>query len=197
MAGNVELFDNESLERLHGHVCVGLAIGVRAARAGMRASGRDAASSTLTVVGETHTCPVDAVQVLTGCTVGNGRLLLQDHGKTTFTFFATDEGRGVRVAARPWGSPDSDYRTLFDAIMDGSAGLEERRRFAELQLDLSRRVMAASDDELFVVSDVEGSPPPRAIGPSVACGQCGEATMEWYLADHAGRSLCLPCRSSS
>ena len=43
---------------------------------------------------------MDAVQFLTGCTIGKGNLILRDWGKQVFNFGRRSDGRMVRVALR-------------------------------------------------------------------------------------------------
>ncbi|HET6488996.1 MAG TPA: formylmethanofuran dehydrogenase subunit E family protein [Syntrophales bacterium] len=55
----------------HGHVCPGLAIGYRAAKAAMAWLGeRRAPDEEVVVIAETDACGCDAIQVLTGCAFG-------------------------------------------------------------------------------------------------------------------------------
>ena len=57
----------------HGHFCPGLLIGYRAALAGLHQLGVErAADEQLVAIAETDVCGVDAVQYVTGCTVGKG-----------------------------------------------------------------------------------------------------------------------------
>lgn len=91
-------FRVEPVTSFHGHMCMGLALGIRAARLGLE-SVRTDGSGGLVVVSETRTCAVDAVQYLTGCSLGRGTLLVDDQGKNAFTFFPPDAA-AVRVAVR-------------------------------------------------------------------------------------------------
>ena len=59
----------------HGHWCPGLATGIRVAELALREIGR-AGDEDIVAVAESDTCAVDAIQVLTGCTVGKGNLVL-------------------------------------------------------------------------------------------------------------------------
>lgn len=69
----------EKAVEFHGHVCPGLAIGYRAAELGIEAlaCGRDTDEELVAIV-ENDACGVDAVQVVTGCTLGKGNLILKD-----------------------------------------------------------------------------------------------------------------------
>jgi len=80
----------------HGHVCPGLSIGFRAAKAGMRyLQAMRAEDEELVAVVETDACSADAVQVLTGCTFGKGNFIYKDYGKMV------GEGRRKGSAAFP------------------------------------------------------------------------------------------------
>ncbi|MBW2392561.1 MAG: formylmethanofuran dehydrogenase subunit E family protein, partial [Deltaproteobacteria bacterium] len=56
----------------HGHMCPGLAIGIRAAEVALRDIGPHAHDEEVVAVVETDMCGVDAIQSLTGCTFGKG-----------------------------------------------------------------------------------------------------------------------------
>jgi formylmethanofuran dehydrogenase subunit E len=86
--------------RFHGHMCPGLAIGIRAAEIGLREIGRDGDEEIVAVV-ETDMCGVDAIQYLTGCTFGKGNLIHLDYGKNAFSFYRRADGKSLRVVAKP------------------------------------------------------------------------------------------------
>ncbi|MBC7237871.1 MAG: formylmethanofuran dehydrogenase subunit E family protein, partial [Chloroflexi bacterium] len=91
----------EQAVAFHGHFCPGLLIGYRAALIGLRELGvKRARDEELVAIVETDACGVDAIQVLTGCTLGKGNLILRDWGKQVFTFGRRSDGRMVRVALR-------------------------------------------------------------------------------------------------
>jgi len=90
------------VSKFHGHVCPGLTIGYMAAKAGMEelCLNRDIDEELVTIV-ENDACGVDAVQVITGCTLGKGNLVYKDYGKQAFTFISRDKGKAVRVVLKP------------------------------------------------------------------------------------------------
>jgi formylmethanofuran dehydrogenase subunit E len=69
----------ERVVDFHGHECIGLASGYRVAEAAMDAlgDGRDIDEEMVAVV-ENDSCAVDAIQVVTGCTLGKGNLIFRD-----------------------------------------------------------------------------------------------------------------------
>ncbi len=83
----------------HGHSCPGLAIGIRVAEYAQQEFPGTALSA-LVCVTETDMCGVDAIQYLTGCTFGKGNLMHRDYGKSAFSFYDRDTGRGIRVVLR-------------------------------------------------------------------------------------------------
>ncbi len=191
--------DAETLERVvefHGHMCPGLALGVRAAEVALAEIGPHSQDEEVVAIVETDMCGVDAVQFLTGCTFGKGNLLHRDHGKNAYTFIRRSDGRAVRVSGRPdaFGDRDPEWDALRSRVGSGAATPEERRRFWEGQQQRSERVLAAPIDQLYDVRDVAVSVPPTArILASVPCAVCGEATMETRIRRLEGRELCIPC----
>ena len=189
----------ETLERVvefHGHMCPGLALGVRAAEVALAEIGPHSQDEEVVAIVETDMCGVDAVQFLTGCTFGKGNLVHRDHGKNVYTFVRRSDRRAVRVSGRPdaLGSRDPAWEELFAKVRTGMAGPEERRRFWEMQQQRSEGILTAPLDQLYDVRQVQVSVPPTArILASVVCAACGEATMETRIRRLEGRELCVPC----
>lgn len=156
----------------HGHSCPGLAIGLRAAELALERLGHHDEVGLCAVV-ETDMCGVDAIQCLTGCTLGKGNLVHRDHGKMAFSFFPATGGGAFRAVLRP------EAREGF--------GPEEREALTE-------RLMALELDELFAVTPLAASAPrPPRILESLACAACGEMTMESRTRRMGGQTLCIPC----
>lgn len=73
----------EAVAAFHGHWCPGLAIGIRAAEYADHRFPNAADMDRIAVV-ETDMCGVDAIQFLTGCTLGKGNLFALDSRRTMF-----------------------------------------------------------------------------------------------------------------
>jgi formylmethanofuran dehydrogenase subunit E len=185
----------------HGHICPGLAIGFRAAKAGLERLGeKRAEDEEIVTVVETNACGADAIQVLTGCTFGKGNFIYKDHGKQVFTFIGRKSGASVRVALKPGVLELSDrHRGLIDKLRSGDATKDESDEFQELHRRRSYEILDFDLDKLFDIRDVETELPPKAqIEPSKTCDLCGEPTMASMLQEtEDGRFLCKPCFSSS
>ncbi len=178
------MIDEETLEqvvRFHGHLCPGLAVGVRAAEVALERVGPHAEDEEVVAIVETDMCGVDGIQFLTGCTFGKGNLVHRDYGKNAYTFLRRSDGRAVRISGRP-GS--------FRRPPDGSDVAESRE-------ERSRRILNAPIEELFDISDVDERLPPMArVFASVPCAGCHEPTMETRIRRLAGTDYCPPCFES-
>lgn len=159
----------------HGHYCPGLAIGIRAAELALRELGQPEDADML-VVSETDMCGVDAIQWLTGCTLGKGDFMLRDWGKMAFTFYDRRAGRGLRAVLRP------------EARSGGDASAPDSRE------TVRDRLMDLDLDEVFAVSPVIDPPARRAaVLQSLRCESCGEMVMESRSRRFGGKILCIPC----
>jgi len=191
--------DEEMIQKVvefHGHMCAGLAMGIRAAEVGLAQIGAHAADEEVVAVVETDMCGVDAIQLLTGCTFGKGNLVHRDHGKNAYTFIRRSDGKAVRVSTRPgqWARRDPAWLALFAKVRTGAASPEERAQFAASQRERSAQVLNAPLEELYDVREVHvDAPRPARILASVDCAACGEATMETRIRRLDGQELCLPC----
>jgi formylmethanofuran dehydrogenase subunit E len=180
----------------HGHMCPGLAIGIRAAEVALRDIGPHAQDEEVVAVVETDMCGVDAIQFLTGCTFGKGNLIHLDYGKSAFSFYRRSDGQAVRIVTKPdaLAEPDPEWQVLRDR-MDG-AGLTptETERFWELHEARSRQVLDIPLDKLFEFKKPQGDIPQHArIMDSLTCESCGEQMMESRSRLFSGRTLCIPC----
>lgn len=154
----------------HGHVCPGLAIGFRAALAALEYMDlKAAADEEVVCVAENDACGLDAVQVLTGCTLGKGNLRLRIRSKQAFTFFDREKGLGIRFLLKPL-----------------PQDLESEERLEHL--------LSTPWPELFTVHPSPYPLPEKAsIYDSVLCEKCGESTGERHIRLQEGQLLCLDC----
>jgi len=166
----------------HGHLCPGLVLGIRMARAGCRELGVErprSAGKGLVVFVEIDRCATDAIQTVTGVSVGKRTLRHVDYGKTAATFVDVPSGAAVRVAAR------DDARHL----VAGWAPDEADPRKAQT---VAYRVMPEA-----ALLRIE----PVAVQPGwldrrrtrVSCQACGEGISYQREVTVAGRTLCRPC----
>ena len=188
--------DFKQCEAFHGHVCPGLSIGYKAARAGMSwlKENRSEDEEIIAIV-ETDACSADAVQVLTGCTFGKGNFIFRDHGKMALTLLSRNTGRGVRVAAKNGtGQPDKEHMGLIQKMITGEMTSAEQDRFQKLHLKRSMSILETPDNELFTIRETTMALPPKArIDPSLPCSRCGEPVMKSKLETVDGNLVCRGC----
>lgn len=178
----------------HGHECPGLTIGLRAAELCLREFGHNR-EVPITAVVETDMCGVDAIQALTGCTLGKGNLIHRDRGKMAFSFYRKSDGRGLRALLRPEARPlDPRMLELMRKEGEGQATDEDRREMQAMRVRAMRTIRELPLDELFMLSE-PAEPLPRGprILESLRCESCGEMTMESRTRRFAGKALCIPC----
>ncbi|MGC9347587.1 MAG: FmdE family protein [Anaerolineae bacterium] len=188
--------DIQGTRRFHGHMCPGLALGIRASEIALREIGAHSADEEVVAIVETDMCGVDAIQYLTGCTFGKGNLIHHDYGKNAFTFIRRSDGKALRILERPnaMGDPDPEHMELFAKVRSGEATPAEQARFQTLHERRAQQVLEAPEEALFDVRPVETSIPEQAhILRSLKCDACGEMTMETRTRNFRGQVLCLPC----
>ncbi|MEX2145795.1 MAG: FmdE family protein [Candidatus Rokuibacteriota bacterium] len=168
--------------RFHGHLCPGQVLGVRMVLAGCREVGIErpnSAGKRLVIFVEIDRCATDAIQALTGVSVGKRTLKPLDYGKTAATFVDVTTGTAVRVAAR------DDARVRATEWGAGAAGPREAQISAY-------RTMPESD--LLAIQRVAVAPgwlDRRRV--RVPCEGCGEGINYERQVVVGGRTLCRPC----
>ena len=185
----------EQVIAFHGHSCPGLAIGIRAAEMAQAQLGK-VHQNNLVCVAETDMCGVDAIQFLTGCTVGKGNLIHRDYGKMAFSFYDRQAGTGVRLVFSngAWGDLRKEFMDLMDRGNRGLLSDEERERLGLMRREMQQRLMSLPVEEVFAVQKLTDHPPRGArVLESLECADCGERTMESRTRRFAGKTLCIPC----
>ncbi len=172
--------------RIHGHICAGQVIGVRMAMEGLGRVGIDDPKGEdrkkTYVLVEIDRCATDAIQSVTGCSLGKRSMRWVDHGVMAATFVNLETKKAVRVTAR------EESRELSKKYAPQTVDKYQR------QLD-AYRVMPL--DELFSFQDVEvtlkecempGRPMRR-----VECEECGDWVQDCRDIVRDGRILCRGC----
>jgi formylmethanofuran dehydrogenase subunit E len=182
----------------HGHACPGLALGYRAAEYALQhlRTGRSEDEDLVAIV-ENDACGVDAIQLVAGCSVGKGNLILQDFGKHAYTFIDRKSNRAIRLVQRP--EPviqriDPIASVLRGKVMGGTATPAEQKEFHERQAAVIDTILKMPIEELFIIREVKPEIPVRAkIFTSVQCASCGEMVAEHRARVRNGTFVCMPC----
>lgn len=188
--------DLQEVIRFHGHMCPGLAMGYRAAKAVQACLQVERPEDEeLVAIVESDGCGVDAVQFLLGCTLGKGNLIYQDKGKQAYTLISRKQERAVRAVGKP-GLFDRtpEQEAAFRKVMSGTASKEETAVFRAFQKERVKQLLEAEQETLFKIAEVSPEIPEKArIFKSVTCEFCGESVMEPRARVREGRMACLDC----
>ncbi len=172
--------------RVHGHLCPGQVLGVRMAMLGLELIGisdpKGKDRKDVMVFVEIDRCATDAIQSVTGCTLGKRTLKFLDYGKMAATFVNLRTGRAIRIVAR------EDSRTL------------AKRYFPEIEDKYQCQTEAYKvmpDKELFEWMEVEVEIPPEDMPgrplKRVRCSRCGEYVQDGREVHLDRKTLCRAC----
>jgi formylmethanofuran dehydrogenase subunit E len=150
----------------HGHICFGIAMGTKMTLAAMRhlELDPDVKNKNLIVYAEIDRCMTDAIQVITGCTLGHRTLKHVDYGKFAATFVNLTTGKAVRAT----------IRESFEIKGSPEEVVDRMEKTPESQIVNIQKVEVNIPE-----TDLPGFPKKRAN-----CSVCGERIMD-------GREVCL------
>jgi formylmethanofuran dehydrogenase subunit E len=183
-----EFLLEESL-KIHGHLCPGQVLGVRMSIVGLKAAGigdpRGSDRKNLLVFVELDRCATDAIQSVTGCSLGHRTMKFMDYGKLAATFLNLKTGRAVRVIAK------EELRQMAE------------EHFPEIENKYSAQLEAYKvmpNDTLFDVMEVTVKLNPEDMPgrplSRVQCDNCGEYVQDLREVCRRGKILCRPCAGS-
>ncbi len=166
----------QKAKAFHGDVCAGIVLGTRLTIAGMKALGMDPTKRNrdLIVFVEIDRCMSDAVQAITGCSLGHRTLKYINYGRFAATFYDMSRNRAVRVSRRnlPMGNED-----LVEAYTN--APEEELIKLEEVKVSLDSH-------------DLPGRPQSME-----ECSHCGELIFDSRGVNADGKLLCRACASGA
>jgi formylmethanofuran dehydrogenase subunit E len=175
---------------MHGHQCPGQVLGVRMSLLGLRSIGINSPKGregrNLIVFVETDRCATDAIQSVTGCSLGRRTMKFVDYGKMAATFVNLGTGQAVRVVAR------EEARTKAQEYFPD---MEDKYR-AQFE---AYKVM--TDEELFSMMEVVVTIPPhdmpgRPLGRT-RCSRCGEHVQDLREVGLNGEVLFRACAAGA
>lgn len=179
----------------HGHKCVGLVLGTRIAMAGLHAMEIQDSSNArdLIVYVEIDRCLADAIQAVTGCTIGHRRLKHIDYGKFAATFVDVSKKKAVRISVR------DEARELASAFSQRQVTSDEKRVVGEKEeTDLmSEAYSNMPDHELLNIREVRVTVPrldlPGKPHRKETCSMCGERIFDGREVIAKGNIVCKSC----
>ena len=168
----------EKARKFHGGICPGIVMGTRMTIAAMKELGLDPKerSHDLIVYIEIDRCMTDAVQAITGCSLGHRSLKYVDYGKFAATFINMKTGKAVRVSSIEDRSKDPANQSMEDAVKKLATMPEEE-------------LLKLEDVKLKVPeNDIPGLPQHKAV-----CSKCGERIMDGRDVLEDGKVVCKAC----
>lgn len=170
--------DLEKARIFHGHLCGGIILGVRIARAGLNYLGIEepAKNKDFIVFVEADRCLTDAVQSVTGCSLGKRRLKWIDYGKMGASFIDMNTQKGIRIVVKAEKRPsmDQDVLSFWKQYTD-----EQIFKFEPVKVDIPPE-------------DLPGKPV-----KNVKCTVCGENVMDGREIVKDGEVLCKACANGA
>jgi formylmethanofuran dehydrogenase subunit E len=163
----------------HGHVCAGIALGTRISLAAMRELGfkPGVKNKSLIVYTEIDRCMTDAVQTVTGCSLGHRSLKYVDYGRFAATFVNLGSGRAIRAMVKEHFANEATVE----------ATLAKLARIPDHELISMQEVVVDIPE-----TDLPGSPRRQAV-----CAACGERIMDGREVNGGGRVLCRACTGAA
>ena len=187
----------DELVEFHGCYCLDIAMGYRVSKALMREMGDDMKNmkDVYAYVGA-PTCAVDAIQKVTGCTLGKRNLIFTNTGKSVFVMQNVKTGKAVRAYCHYWDNFDhAQLREQRKAAHAVTATPEHKAAFSVLLDHQVRGILAAPEAALFTLGGVmlEASPNKSSKYISEPCAVCGEFAKADLLRDKGGKKVCSEC----
>lgn len=172
--------------RIHGHLCPGQVLGIRMAMLGLKElgiedpKGKDRKS--LIVFVEMDRCATDAIQSVTGCSLGQRTMKFMDYGKMAATFVNLKTGKALRIVAKE--EAREKAKEYFPWIED--------KYFCQME---AYKVMP--DHELFYTEAIRVNIPqkdmPGKPRKRVMCDGCGEYVQDMREVKMDGKTFCKAC----
>ena len=172
----------EKAGKFHGEICGGIVIGTKLAMYALEKMGMELnkKNKDLIVFVEIDRCMSDAVQAVTGCSMGKRSLKQMGYGKFAATFYNMSTGVAFRMT-------------------DVDANSKENRD--ETTEEMIERFKNTPNEELFYVQRVEikldENELPGKPKETVFCSICNEKVMDGKHKLIGGKAVCKSCSEES
>ncbi|MCG6552126.1 MAG: FmdE family protein [Candidatus Magnetominusculus sp. LBB02] len=176
----------EESTKIHGHLCAGQVLGVKMSILGLKLVGlsdpKGKDRKDIIVYVEIDRCATDAIQSVTGCSLGHRSMKFMDYGIMAATFLNMKTRTAVRVIAR------EDSREKAKRLFPDIANPYEAQLTAYKQM---------SDEELFYTMPVTVNIPPEDMPgrpiKRVRCAICGDYVQDMRHVYKDGKDVCKAC----
>jgi len=173
----------ERAKQFHGDLCAGIVLGTRMTITGMRELGMNPLEKNrnLMVYVEIDRCIADAIQAITGCSLGHRTMKYKPYGKFAATYIDIATGNAVRVA-------------ILEKKRTEKTGNEAMKEAVRILLDTPEPdLMRITKVRVDVPKgDMPGMPRHRA-----RCSRCSEMILDHKEVMCNGNVLCGNCAGTS
>lgn len=136
----------DALAKFHGHRCAGSLLAAKAALGDKTGKGKVRAAY------DAAACPLDGIQVSTGCTLGNGTI--ESKGKKEMRLVLTVDGVPGAVEAKP--TPEAtklggEFKDLSKKAKELAKGSPERVRIEARMDEVLKTLESAPEEDLVIL----------------------------------------------
>ncbi|HIJ60969.1 MAG TPA: formylmethanofuran dehydrogenase [Nitrospirae bacterium] len=176
----------EESSKMHGHLCPGQVLGVKMSLLGLKMIGindpKGEDRKKIMVFVEIDRCATDAIQSVTGCSLGRRTLKFMDYGKMAATFINLQTNKAFRIIAkeeaRGWAKERMNHiDDKYKAQLEAYKVMDEKELFDIQQVEVKIRQ-----------EDMPGRPLRR-----VRCQRCHEYVQDMREINEEEQILCYPC----
>jgi formylmethanofuran dehydrogenase subunit E len=144
----------------------------------------------LNAIAESTVCLADAIQIMTGCTLGNKYLWLMNYGRYALCLYDRETKEGVRIFV-DYPSIDTQKTPLLRKFFDGTRTYESVPR-PKQQLQVIEEFLTVKNGLFGVRPVFVNLPEKRDLPSSAHCPSCGE----WFKT-FSNEVSCKDCTETS
>ena len=158
----------EEIVKFHGHLCPGVTSGYLLSKYALELIDAKEGEN-LYCIAEAKNCMIDGIQCTTGCTIGKGNLAIDNMGRFAITLVKAETGKGVRVYA--------DISSVQ----------------ASTKPEIAKKLMEVDFKTLCKVEKAQIEIPPKNMGNTIVCENCGEKFSDLFKIEKEGKIICPKC----
>ena len=192
----VHMSDREEFNRVvefHGCYCLDIAVGYRVAKALLREMADEIQNmkEVFAQIGSS-TCAVDAIQKITGCTLGKRNLIVSDLGKPVYILQNGRTKSAVRVYVHYWDNFDQSVLGVLKT--QGKTDPEGKRRLNEYLDKQIQYILTTPEKDLFTWRRITlDAPVTGGKFEAIPCEKCGEYVNSHFIQSIDEHPLCKEC----
>jgi len=132
-------------EEFHGHLGPFLVLGLRIGLLGLKklnidkSKNKDLRITAMLDYSIPFSCIIDGIQVSTGCTIGNKKLIIENSSNFLIEFFDKKYNKRINISI--------NQMILNEILKELKAGNKDSETFFEL----TKKIISIADDELFII----------------------------------------------